>query len=170
MKSLRKLQGERGFTLVEVVLALGISTFSLVSVLGLLSAATNTDSQAGRDTVLVSMSDYVLNEMQSVPFDALWSVDPTTSRDTGPSTNSPENSTYYFTNEGTPLPASTAASSFDLLYKCVVTKTPDDQTQNLNTGNYNQLKLQLTFSWPASFTATSGKAGTKSLYASIGRH
>lgn len=157
-----------GFTLVEIVLAIGVATFGLVGVLGLLNAATGTDGDAGRDTTLVSMSDYIVTEMHAVPFDALWAADPTSARNVGPSTNSPVDSTYYFTNEGAPLATATAGNSFDLLYKCVVKKTPDTITQTVSSGVTNQLKLQLQFSWPASGSAA-GKAGSKTLYASIAR-
>lgn len=164
-----------GFSLVEVVLALGIATIGLVSILGVLNLATGADSDAGRDTTLVAMSDYILNDLHAVPFDALWSQDPSQPQNwsAGPMTgmtSTPIDTVYYFTNEGAPLSASEAASNTDLLYKCVVHKTPDPISQNQLSGFYNQLKLQLEFSWPATIGNAPGKAGSKMLYASIARH
>lgn len=158
-----------GFSLVEVVLALGIATIGLVSILGLLNAATSADGDAGRDTTLVAMSDYVLNDLQAMPFDALWAADPTQNWNAAPSLNPPADSIYYFTNEGAFLTKSQAAGSADLLYKCVVHKAADPLSQNPLTFFYNQLKLQLEFSWPATLDDKPGKAGSKTLYASIAR-
>ncbi len=159
-----------GFSLVEVVLAIGVAVFALVSVLGLLNSAANTESNAGRDTVLASMSGYVFSEMRSVPFDALWAADPTTVTNPAPSTASPSDGTYYFTSEGAPVAAANAAQNFDVAYICTVKKTPDSLTQNMDSGNYNQLRVQLIFSWPVNGTQTVQKPGTKSIYASIARN
>jgi uncharacterized protein (TIGR02598 family) len=159
-----------GFSLVEIVLAIGVAVFALVAVLGLLNSATVTDSNAGRDTTLAAMSDYVLSDLRSVPFDALWAADPTTVTKPAPTTNSPANSTYYFTNEGAPMTATDAATSFDVGYLCTVQKTPDSQTQSAGNGNYNQLKLQLQFNWPVNAGKAAAKPGTRTIYASIARH
>jgi len=140
----------RGFTLVEVVLALGIATIGLVSILGLLNAATDAEGSAGHDTTLVAMSDYVLNELHTTPFDALWSEDPTQNWSAAPTTgtNIPD-TIFYFTNEGAALSLSEAGTNPDYLYKCVVRKTPDPNSQNILNGTYNLLKVQLDFYWPA---------------------
>lgn len=172
-----RLSANSGFSLVEVALALGIATIGLVSILGLLNSATVADSGAGRDTTVVAMANYVLNDLHSVPFDALWAVDPTQtdSWNAGPretqAQGAPADTIYYFTNEGTAIPAGSAASNSDLLYKCIVHKTTDDDAQNTANGNQNRLKLQLEFSWPAVVDnpPTTGKAGHKTFYASISR-
>ncbi|MEI9898086.1 MAG: hypothetical protein WDN28_30570 [Chthoniobacter sp.] len=181
MKMHRSRLSSFGFSLVEVVLALGISAFGLVSILGLLNAGADSDGAAGRDTTLVSMSNYVLNEMRAAPFDALWAKDPANSPNATPSMDAPVDSTYYFTDAGVPVAAADASTTFDLLYMCVVHKTADSLTQNTSTGYYNQLKLQLEFSWPATGEEAAakpgdpppppaiGKAGTQTLYASIAR-
>jgi uncharacterized protein (TIGR02598 family) len=161
--------GTRGFSLVEVVLAIGVATFALVSVLGLLNIAVQSDSSASHDTTVAAMSGHVLNELRTVPFDALWAEDPQGARDAAPSIAVPASSTFYFTNEGAPVAAAAVNGNFEVLYKCVVTKTPDEVTRSVGTGFCNQLKLQLEFTWPVTAAANSPKAGTKSLYASIAR-
>jgi uncharacterized protein (TIGR02598 family) len=171
MKSLRSSL-TRGFTLVEVVLALGIATIGLVSILGLLNAATDADGDAGNDTKLVAMSDYVLNELHTVPFDALWTADPIQNWNVAPSMDTtPSDTVYYFSNEGVPIPASTVTSNPDFLYKCVVRKAADISSQNVLTGFYNQLKVQLDFYWPTSVgDEPLGKPAKKTLHASVARH
>jgi uncharacterized protein (TIGR02598 family) len=170
MKKRTFLSHPDGFSLVEVVLAIGVAVFALVSVLGLLNSATITDGNAGRDTTVAAMSEYVLSDLRSVPFDALWAADPTTVTNPAPSTTAPANSTYYFSNEGAPMTAADAAASFDVAYLCTVLKTPDSLTQSAGNGNYNQLKLQLLFNWPVNAGKTVQKPGTRTIYASIARH
>ena len=173
-----RLSANSGFSLVEVVHALGIATIGLVSILGLLNSATLADSGAGRDTTVVAMANYVLNDLHAVPFDALWAADPTLTNNwnAGPretqAQGDPTDTIYYFTNEGAAIPAGTAASNPDLLYKCIVHKTIDADAQNIANANQNRLKLQIEFSWPAvvdSNPPTTGKAGHKTFYASIAR-
>lgn len=187
MKSLRS-SVKHGFTLVEVVLALGIATIGLVSILGLLNAATDADGDAGRDTTVVAMADYVLNELHTVPFDALWSQDPAQNWNASPSmsTNFPD-TIYYFTNEGSPILASSVATNPDFVYKCVVRKSVETNPNsplysgNLLTGFYNKLNIQLDFYWPATVgdepvdnnpvgNKQSSKIAKRTLHVSIARH
>jgi uncharacterized protein (TIGR02598 family) len=163
-----------GFSLVEIVLAIGVAVFALVSILGLLNLATSNDGNARRDTMLAAMSTYVLSEMRAVPFDALWAADPTTVANPAPATAataaSPADTTYFFTSEGAPVAAADAPATYDVAYICVVKKTPDPLTQSASAGNYNQLKLQLQFSWPVIAGKAVAQPTTLSIYASIARH
>jgi len=158
-----------GFSLVEVVLALGVATVALVSVIGLLSAAVNTSEAAGHDTRLAAMSTLVLNDLRASPFDALWEKVPRAGKSNATiSTGStPPDSEYYFTNEGTLVDAAKVAGNFDVLYQCVVKKTPDPKSKSANGGAYNLIQLQLSFSWPVSATK---RPGSKTIYASIARY
>lgn len=164
--------GSRGFSLVEVVLALGVASFALVSILGLLNVALESDSSASRDTTLSTMAGHVLNDLRTVPFDALWAAEPQTSRDAAPATTETAvaPTVFYFTKEGAPVAAANVGGNFDVLYQCTVTKTPDLLTRNADTHICNQLKLQLEFAWPVTASGNTLKGGTQSIYASIARH
>lgn len=175
MKSISR-NSSRGFSLIEIVLALGVVSFALVSMLGLLQVALDSDSSAGRDTTVAAMSGYVLNDLRAVPFDALWAADPQGARDIGPSTAQPAATTYYFTNEGAPVAAADLSKNVEALYKCVVTKTVDELTRSFKPGEStasglcNQLKLQLEFTWPLAAGGNAQKANSRILYGSIARH
>jgi hypothetical protein len=157
--------------MVEVVLALGIATFAIVAMLGLLRVALDTDGDAGRDTVVAAMAAQVLSELRDVPFDALWYVEPNLSRSAAPSTNPPVDSRAYFTQEGVHIPpAEVNPQSFPVFYECVVKKTPDERTRNANSGAYNQLKLQIEFTWPAFVPNAAQRQSRKTIHASIARY
>ena len=159
----------RGFSLVEVALALGVATVALVSVIGLLSAAVTTSADAGHDTKLAAMSAQVLNDLRASPFDALWEKVPRAGKSNAATSTGakPPDSEYYFTSDGTPVDAAKVAGNFDVTYQCVVKKTPDPRTRSANGGPYNQLQLQLSFSWPVS---AAKRPGGKTIYASIARY
>jgi uncharacterized protein (TIGR02598 family) len=175
------IDSARGFSLVEVVLALGVAAVALVSIIGLLGVALNTSSTAGHDTLMAAMTTEVLNDLRASEFDALWQATPRSvprANAVQPTSSiAPKDSTYYFTNEGAPFPTadvSNSSKNFALLYQCVVKKTPDTTSQLL-PGNpsspYNQFKLQLTFTWPVSASTDPAKRPNKqTIYASIARY
>jgi prepilin-type N-terminal cleavage/methylation domain-containing protein len=158
---------KKGFTLIEVVLALGVCSVALVSIMGVLSIAIGTNGDSNTDTTLAAMSRHVLNDLRAVPFDALWEATPREADNPQPPAagvaDSPPDTIYYFTQEG--LPAPTPAEA---IYRCVVHKTPDLKTRGANGGPYNQLHLSLAFKWPFEAQANSGTSQT--LYASIARY
>ncbi len=158
---------ERAFTLIEVVLALAVSTVALVSIIGLLSVAVGANGDSGHDTRLAAMSQQVLSDLRSAPFDALWKVEPRKAENaqppTGGAADNPPDTIYYFTSEGTLAPTEPEA-----LYRCVVNKIPDRKTRTANEGPYNQLRVSLAFDWPVG--AQPRKAGSHTIYASIARY
>ena len=58
MNSLRSLP-KRAFSLIEVVIALGLVSFVLVALLGLFSAGFNSSRDSGTDTTLVQITEQV---------------------------------------------------------------------------------------------------------------
>jgi uncharacterized protein (TIGR02598 family) len=164
--------GVGGFSLVEVALAMGIASFALVAVLGLLRVAIDADADAGRDTALSAMSAQILNELQTVPFDALWAAVPATVSVAEPSLELPKDSTYYFTVEGTLVNGETAATDFSTAYQCVVKKTADPDTRSLATGQFNKMRVRLEFTWPPGngTQAATTRTNTQFINASIARY
>jgi Tfp pilus assembly protein PilV len=57
-----------GFSLVEVSLAMGIVTFALVAILGLLSVGLDAGRASADDTAVAGMSRQVLTRLRAVPF------------------------------------------------------------------------------------------------------
>lgn len=76
-----RLPAGQAFSLVEIVLALGIVSFCLVALMGLFSVGLNASKQAADDTTIASMTAQILGEVCG-------------------QTNIPTGKTYYFDRHG----------------------------------------------------------------------
>ncbi len=109
-----------GFSLVEVVIAIGIMAFAITAMIGLLSVAMQSDKSSGVDTAIAAMSQQVLGSLRAMPYVSL-----------------PASTNYYFDVEGSGCELSRA------IYECVVALDGDP---DLGT---NKLKrVQMSFRWP----------------------
>lgn|GEM_PF-6470496 len=63
-----KIGGPRGFSLVEVVLALGIISFALVALLGITAVGTNAGLQSKWDTEGGQIFEQVMGQLRTKPF------------------------------------------------------------------------------------------------------
>ena len=81
---LMRRQASVGFSLVEVVLAIGVIAFAMVALLGLLAVSTNSSRSSDEDTSVAAVAREVMTQMRSVPYSTLltktatWPIDPTT--------------------------------------------------------------------------------------------
>jgi uncharacterized protein (TIGR02598 family) len=112
----------QAFSLVEVVLALGVIAFALTAMLGLLVVAMDSDKSSGSDTALAAMSRQVFSDLRAMPY-----------------ANLPAGADYYFDADGSECPQAGA------VYGCHVTVADDS---GVASGNLK--KVQMTFSWPPS--------------------
>ncbi len=126
MNSFRKPGVTSSFSLVEVIMALGITSFALVSLLALLTISFNAGLTAKQETAIAGMSRHVLADLTQKPFHLL--------------TNS--SYSYYFDSEGNSLPSSSAA-----LFRCVASCS---STVIGNPMLTNLTSVQMSFQWPAS--------------------
>lgn len=137
MRNLNRCLGVRrpgrlgSFTLVEVVIAIGVIAFVLVSILGLMTYASQLVQQADTYTRLSSVTGQVLAQFESQPYTV--------------STNcATTNAVYYFTHEGLPT---NSASAY---YQCNVA--------NANVAPWtltNVMQIQMSIRWPKpQFTST----------------
>lgn len=112
------------FTLVEVVIAIAVIAFSLVSILGLMTYASQLVQQADTYSRLSRVTGQVLAQLRSQPYAV--------------STNcATTNAVYYFTYEGLPT------NSLGAYYQC--------NTTNANPSTWtltNVMQIQLTVRWP----------------------
>jgi uncharacterized protein (TIGR02598 family) len=90
-------RSRRGFSLVEVTIAMGIVSFALISLIGLLSVGIFTGKESTEDTRLAAVSKYVMTESQRMPFNNLG------------------NTSYYFDFDGNTLSNSNGA-----YFRCTV--------------------------------------------------
>ena len=166
-----------GFSLVEVVIAIGITAFTLATIGGIFGITNQSAQDSSHDTLITSMIGQVMGDLRPLPFDVLWSADPRGATPAylaglapapaaapAPPANPALNSTYYFTLEGVLIePSTTGASSAtgyknvpaNTVYRCTVIKTPDPATQSFGANaGYNRLQLTLRFDWPIPSNAT----------------
>ena len=170
MRTLKNHPHSRGFTLVEVAFAIGIAAFALVSILALMNLAVQSDGLANREAARVAMTEYITTALRSAPFDALWLAQPDQVTGAAPSTGAvPADTHYYFTAEGMPIADVTTAKPTQVVYECIVKKTPDDKTRSPDNGLYNMLRVQLQFYWPYSAAGYSRTPNDTS-YANIARY
>ncbi|MFA7342976.1 MAG: hypothetical protein WC003_01610 [Terrimicrobiaceae bacterium] len=107
------------FSLVEVVLAIGVLAFAITAMMGLLTVAMQSDKSSSSDTSLAAMSRQVFNSLKAMPYSNLTTL-----------TNG---TNYYFDRDGSECPPSGA------VYECAVKLTPD-----VNDAQ----RVQMTFKWP----------------------
>lgn len=141
--------GCAGFSLVEITLAIGVAAVALVSIIGLLGVSADANGAAGRDTVLVTMTTQVMNELRGAPsFEALWAAEPRAAgfvpKPNGSPSAIPQDTSYFFNADGRQIKAGTP----DVIYECTVRKTADLPRREDNKGPSNLLKLQLFFTSP----------------------
>ncbi len=114
-----------GFSLVEIVMALGLVSFCLVALLGLFSLGIKTSKQSAEETNLAAMSSEIITELRA-----------RTS-----STTIALNQKYYFDNQGE------RTNAIGAYYEChLITQTDTSFSANLIRGT-------LTFTWPAHLAA-----------------
>lgn len=120
----RRRTGLGSFTLVEVMIAIAVIAFGLVSILGLMAYALQLVQQTDNYSRLSNVSGQVLAQFNSQPYSV--------------STNcATTNAVYYYTFEG--LPTNSAGA----YYQCNVTNA-DLATWTLT----NVMQIQVSIRWP----------------------
>jgi len=129
-----------GFSLVEVVIALGLISIVILPMVGLLSIGFTTNRESTEDANLTLCAETTLSILHADGFSSVSTNTGYQSNDTTPD--------FYFDATGrlivdaNGLPATTPDSS--TYYACSVTR----QTPTLDQATTRLLYLQLKFSWP----------------------
>jgi uncharacterized protein (TIGR02598 family) len=119
----------RAFSLVEVVIAIGIISFAMIALLGLLGSSLSTSKHARNDTVLASLAQRVLSETMTNTATALSTL----------------SATEYFTEDGFPT------NNLAAVYKCTISGQPltaANYTLPLGNTTSGLSYVRITFSWP----------------------
>ncbi|XHR27700.1 MAG: hypothetical protein ACFUZC_17395 [Chthoniobacteraceae bacterium] len=151
-----------GFSLVEIVLSLGIVSFAIMAILGVLSVGVNSNKDSLDESTIAAMSRQVIGNLRQQQFDA----SPVFTQ----LLNSP--SVCYFDGQGTRLwqngvdiDSATAEASGSAVYQCTVTATNNLQYAS-NSSLPCLLDLTLKFEWPIRAKAPSSYV----IYMSLARY
>lgn len=156
----------RGFSLVEIVLAMGIVSFSLIAILGLLSVGLNSGKSALDESLVAAMSRQAVGNLRLQYF---------ANNNLFTSLAAGTSETVFFNGSGV-LVTSTATGFDSPIYQCTVTAANStDRLGPAPKGTVTTpclLDLTLTFNWPLSGGKAlgTGKAYSYSLRTSIARY
>jgi uncharacterized protein (TIGR02598 family) len=164
----RAARSIEGFSLVEVVLALGVTIFCLIALFGLLSVGLRSNrttiEQTGATAILSAVSaDLYATPQTSPPGAAATSLQFKIGIPANPVTSATPVTTLYFPANGA---LSTNASPANSAFRLTVTPViPGGSNNGTRTATF----LDLTVSWPAAAT-TANAAGTVETFVSLNRN
>jgi uncharacterized protein (TIGR02598 family) len=155
------------FSLVEVVLALGVTIFCLVALFGLLSVGLRSNQvtieQSGATSILSAVTADLYATPQTIPpGGATNSLQYNIKIPANPVTTAPPITTLYFPSNGQLSTNATAANS---AYRLTVTPLVPVPTGGARTATF----LDLLVSWPAAVT-TNAASGTMETFVSLNRN
>lgn len=145
-----------GFSLIELVVAIGVISFAIVGTFGLVSVAIQTSKDSADDLALSLMTEAAVTMIRSAGYDQALSAFPT-----GNSTS------FFFDRDGnlsvenTGLPSTNAKP--DSIFGCTI--SIQTTTPNLPK---EMMLLQLRFTWP--LTAPDANRQARSVLMSLGNH
>ena len=138
----------QAFSLIEVVLAIGITSFALLATVGLLPIGLNTLSESNTQTAVANISHQIRGELQQISFDpkADFNVQKLSA------------TTYYFTREGAKSDSSGAyyRATFDINNGAVGGSAFDNSVAQ---------NIKVTLSYPFGAPVTQTKTAVFSLFA-----
>jgi uncharacterized protein (TIGR02598 family) len=143
---------QAAFTLVEVVLALGVITFGLVVILALIPVSIHSSKQSSEDMALSLMTQSTIADLHKQGLTTLAALVPTSGT-----------ISYYFDANGRLLTSSTGA-----LYSCTAKPIAPSAVASANTTSTNFIYVQLQFVWPT--TAPAANQQKTVLITSIGNY
>ncbi len=139
----------RAFSLVEMVVALGVFTFAIVAIFGLLSFSLTAEKAASSDTALAQMTMTALDMVRSQPFATVTTTNLYTTNASGISSPA----MFFNINGQVALNATTAqldlTAHSDSVYSCTILRRVPSGTP----ATTNLVYLQLTFRWPVAAPA-----------------
>jgi uncharacterized protein (TIGR02598 family) len=141
----------RGFSLVEVTLALGVAAFCLVTIFALLPGALNVQSASIGETGAAAVASMIEGDLRATPSGTVSSPELSILIGT--------TSTAYFSTEGEPSAAITAQSR----YRATITFPANA------AGARGATFATVTVSWPAA-AALSQAAGRRSSFVALDRN
>lgn len=149
-----------GFSLVEVVVAMGVFVVAGLGLVGLLGIGLKNSNDSNEQIQAASIAEMICSTLRAAPETDLMgsgSVNPNFPIPPLNTTGNATAGTVFLTADGTQVPSATSpGASFALIYKIYTTfyPIPAGITSQPTTG---VATLYLCFYWPAQATATSNK-------------
>lgn len=140
-----------GFTLVEVVLALGVAAVSLLAIFGLLATGLQVNHTSTEQTASMEILTAVVSDLRATPAPTNVSLQF--------GITIPNNTTLYFDAVGRP----SGTLSSDSRYRMVITFLP-------STGGRTATQVNLRITWPAGADPTSPKTHASELFVALDRN
>jgi len=128
------------FSLIEVVIALGVITFAITAITGLLSVALKSSRASTDETLVASFAGDIMSDLRRRQFTNAWN-----SLQAG--------SNVFFDGSGRPINEVGAAISSETaraqgaVYQCAISAVPDTN-KTATTGAENLRLVTLDFTWP----------------------
>jgi len=141
-------KSKQAFSLIEVVLAIGITSFALLATIGLLPVGLNTLRESNTQTAVANISHQIRGELQQISFDPKADFN----------VQKLGTTTYYFTREGAKSDSSSAyyRASFDINNGAVGGSAFDNSVAQ---------NIKVTLSYPIGAPVTQTKTVVFSLFA-----
>ncbi len=187
----------RGFSLVEIAMALGVVAFALSAIIGLLSFTLQSESRSQDDIVISAMTTQVMADLRRQSFSGVVFTSgtaPTVAGASGTNGIFPDTSgtsaiagntalpSYYFDHSGIRItgssagaPTHTQAVAAGAVYQCSPTIASGTVPGGPSAGPVNLVNVSLSFYWPAA--AISGSSipptnapNSRTIYTSIARY
>lgn len=116
----------KGFSLVEITIALGIAAFCLLAIFALLPTGMNTNRSSVQETIGASIASAIVADLRSTPTTGTGATSsPIYKLNPGTATNAGAGQTIYVFANGSLASSATDTSQADDIYKVVYTVTDD---------------------------------------------
>lgn len=181
----RRLPGRTAFSLVEVVIAIALIAFLVSVIIAFLPLALGSLRDSSSNTLVVSMSNTVINNLKGQNFytnaaASYLASTPDVSTGGQPTASS---QTFFFDASGTPIMSNgtnvtvmTQAKTAGGIYQCTVTQVGDTNSlasvgsnESASLQEVNQLNVSMAFVWPLQTVGQTAPVNTKTVTVSFSR-
>jgi uncharacterized protein (TIGR02598 family) len=142
------LSQAHGFSLIEVAIALGIVSFVLIPIIGLLPMGLATIQASENQTVMAGIAQQIRGQLQEITFSSVATLPQTT---------------YYYTNEGVPT-ASSSGGYYAVSFTVKGALIPGGGSSTFDNANAAQTVVA-TMTYPVGAPASSQKTSVFSFLA-----
>lgn len=132
----------KGFSLVEITIALGIAAFCLLAIFALLPTGMNTNRSSVQETIGASIASAIVADLRSTPTTGTGSTSsPIYKLNPGTATAAGTGQTIYVYANGSLATSATDTAQADEIYKVVYTVTDDPPPSSITSTKIVDIKV-----------------------------